>query len=95
MTGPQHYRPEQPSTHEPAKLELRRLTLSGLGLALVGAGFSVAADAGLRRQRGATPLRWVGQGTAGLCLLNAGLSVFGEAVALRALQLSRASEGRV
>ena len=63
----------------------------GIGLALVGAGVSVAMDAGLRRGRGADLGRWVGQGTLGLCLLGAGLSVFGEAVALRAEQLRRAA----
>ena len=70
-------------------LETRRLRWGGAGLALVGAGLSVAMDAGLRRERGADALRWVGQGTLGLCLLGAGLSVFGEAVAIRAEQLRR------
>ena len=68
-------------------LERKRLAYGGAGLALVGAGISVASDAGARRSRGDS---WFGQGTFGLCLLGAGLSVFGEAVAVRAIQLMRA-----
>ena len=71
--------------------ERRRRTHAGVGLALVGAGLSVAMDAGLRRASGASIGRWVGRGTIGLTLVGAGLSVFGEAVALRALQLTRES----
>lgn len=61
----------------------RRLAPSGL--LLVGAGTAVALDASARRGSGAPLLRWVAEGTAGLVLLNAGLSVFGEAVKRRAL----------
>ena len=67
-------------------IERRRLTYGGAGLALVGAGISIASDAGARRAKGE---RWFGRGTFGLCLLGAGLSVFGEAVAARAVQLQR------
>ena len=78
--SPRH--PEHSEALEP--LERRRLTLAGLGLALVGAGVSVAADAGHRRAAGEGT--WVARGTLGLCLLGAGLRVFGEAVAARAEQ---------
>ena len=66
-----------------ASLRRRWLLYGGGGLALVGAGFSVAADAGARRGEGVAGARWVGQGTLGLSLLGAGLSVFGEAILLR------------
>lgn len=76
------------------ELEVARLTYGGAGLALVGAGLTVAMDAGMRRTRGVRPRGWVGRGTLGLCLVGAGLSVFGEAVAYRALQLNtREPEG--
>ena len=69
-------------------LEARRKRYGGAGLALVGAGLSVAMDAGARRMRGAETATWVTRGTLGLCLVGAGLSVFGEAVAARAVQLA-------
>ncbi|MEW1960493.1 hypothetical protein [Kineococcus sp. NPDC059986] len=56
--------------------------LAPSGLLLVGAGVCVVTDAAVRRARRG---RWVGQGTAGLVTLNAGLSLFGEAVKRRAL----------
>ena len=77
------------TTVEDYQLETARRQWGGAGLALVGAGLSVAMDAGLRRAAGAGGVRWVGQGTLGLCLVGAGLSVFGEAVAFRAEQLRR------
>lgn len=61
----------------------RRLAPSGL--LLVGAGVCVVSDASSRRGSGASAARWVGEGTVGLVLLNAGLSLFGEAVKRRAL----------
>lgn len=51
--------------------------LAGAGLALVGAGLSIAVDAGTRRAAGRP---WFVQGTAGLVVLGSGLSVFGDAV---------------
>lgn len=57
--------------------------LAPLGLLLVGAGVSVPIDAGARKARGAGG--WILEGTAGLVALNAGLSLFGEAVKRRAL----------
>ena len=68
-------------------LRRERTVLAGAGLALVGMGFAVASDANARRITGAPVTSWVARGTAGLCLLNAGLSVFGEAIARRALEL--------
>lgn len=55
------------------------------GLLLVGLGVSVAADASGRKSRGEAPSAWVVEGTLGLVALNAGLSLFGEAVKRRAL----------
>ncbi|MEZ0491430.1 hypothetical protein AB2L28_04190 [Kineococcus sp. TBRC 1896] len=60
------------------------------GLLLVGAGVCVVTDAAVRRARRG---RWVARGTVGLVALNAGLSVFGEAVKRRALHDVR-SPGR-
>lgn len=60
--------------------------LAPAGLVLVGAGLSATVDAGLRRAAGAATSRWVGQGTAGLVVLNSGLAVFGDAVRRRAQQ---------
>jgi len=59
--------------------------LAPLGLLLVGAGVCVTSDASARRGRGAGAGTWVAEGTAGLVALNAGLSLFGEAVKRRAL----------
>lgn len=56
-----------------------------LGLLLVGVGASVIADATVRKATGDGGAAWVAEGTAGLIALNAGLSVFGEAVKRRAL----------
>ena len=74
------------------EIERRRLRYAGAGLALVGAGLSAAMDAGGRRARGSRAANWVLLGTLGLSAVGAGLSVFGEAVALRALQLTRERE---
>lgn len=70
-------------TLDRAALKRRWLTYGGGGLALVGAGFSVAADAGSRRASGAATPEWIARGTTGLVLLCAGLGVYGEAVLLR------------
>ena len=73
-------------------VDLRRswLAYGGVGLALVGAGLSVAMDAGHRRAGGAGAAEWTTRGTVGLTLVGAGLSVFGEAVARRVDLLARA-----
>ena len=67
--------------------------LAPTGLLLVGAGVSVAIHAGARMQRDEPD--WVVEGTLGLILLNAGLSVFGEAVKRRALyEVAEVTGGR-
>lgn len=64
--------------------------LAPCGLVLVRLGVSVALDASWRKARGDGALAWVAEGTAGLVALNAGLSLFGEAVKRRALYEIRA-----
>lgn len=75
------------------KLKTKWLTYGGMGLTLVGAGFSVAVDAAFVRLDDPESWNWIIQGTAGLCLFNAGLSVFGEAIVLRAKLLQHKSKG--
>ena len=53
-----------------------------LGLASVGFGLSLVGEATLRKGRGEP---FVLYGTAALCVVNAGLCLFGEAVKHRAL----------
>ena len=53
-----------------------------LGLTAVGLGLSLVGEAAARKERGDG---WVLYGTAALCVVNAGLCVFGEAVKHRAL----------
>ena len=53
-----------------------------LGLTAVGLGLSLVGEATLRKGRGEP---FVLYGTAALCVVNAGLCVFGEAVKHRAL----------
>ncbi|MAQ92758.1 MAG: hypothetical protein CMM84_04395 [Rhodothermaceae bacterium] len=53
-----------------------------LGLASVGLGLSLVGEATLRKGRGEP---FVLYGTAALCVINAGLCLFGEAVKHRAL----------
>jgi len=65
------------------ELKKRWLVFGGFGLALVGAGFSIAVDAAFVRLENPEGWTWIIQGTFGLCILNAGLSFFGEAIALR------------
>lgn len=54
--------------------------LAPLGLVLVGAGLSMAIDAGMQRMQGAETLNWVIYGTFALVVFNSGLCVFGQAV---------------
>lgn len=56
--------------------------LAPLGLASVGFGLSLVGEATLRKGRGEP---FVLYGTAALCVVNAGLCLFGEAVKHRAL----------
>lgn len=57
--------------------------LAPLGLSLIGAGISIAIDAGIQRYAGAEFWTWVLEGTFGLVVMNAGVSVFGDAVKRR------------
>ena len=59
-----------------------------LGLVSVGMGLSLVGEATLRKGRGEP---FVLYGTAALCVVNAGLCVFGEAVKHRALADARRS----
>ena len=56
--------------------------LAPAGLASVGFGLSLVGEATLRKGRGEP---FVAYGTAALCVVNAGLCLFGEAVKHRAL----------
>lgn len=58
------------------------LICSPLGLTLTGFGLSVVGEAGARKSSG-RPWFWLG--TLGLCLFNAGLSVFAEGVKAKIL----------
>jgi hypothetical protein len=59
------------------------------GLMLIGAGASIIAHAASLRSRGKSAWRWVVFGTLGLIALNAGVSVFGEAVKHRTMYESK------
>jgi hypothetical protein len=76
---------DRDSSGRPVETDLLGWVMAPLGLVLVGAGLSIAVDAAARRAAGASPRRWVGQGTAGLVVLNSGMSVFGDSVRRRAV----------
>lgn len=78
---------------EPPAVEahLRRWRwLAPAGLASVGLGLSLVGEATLRKWRGAP---FVAYGTVALCVVNAGLCLFGEAVKHRALADARRGAG--
>ena len=54
--------------------------LAPMGLILIGTGFSLAAEATLWKGNDIPWPQWVGLGTLGLSVFNAGIAVFGEAV---------------
>lgn len=56
-----------------------------LGLTTVGFGASLLGHASNMKGRGTSTWKWVAAGTASLVVLNAGLSLFGDAVKHRAL----------
>ena len=58
------------------------LFFAPLGLILIGLGTSVTQDAATRKAAGRS---WFWRGTLGLCVLNAGIAIFGDAVKDRAL----------
>lgn len=55
---------------------------ASLGLVFVGAGLSIAIDAGLSKALGSGGLlgNWVVEGTIALIIFNSGLSFFGRAI---------------
>lgn len=63
-----------------SKNKKRWLTFAPLGLVLIGAGLSMAIDAGFSRMNGALTINWVLYGTGALIVFNAGLSFFGQAI---------------
>ncbi|HKK39048.1 MAG TPA: hypothetical protein VJ949_06505 [Cryomorphaceae bacterium] len=63
-----------------AKHKKRWLIFAPLGLVLIGAGLSIAVDAGIYRMNGAETLNWVLYGTGALIVFNSGVSFFGQAV---------------
>lgn len=65
-----------------ANYQQKWLIFSPVGLILTGMGTAVAAHASARK---ANQQSWFWLGTLGLCLLNAGISVFGEAIKSRVL----------
>ena len=76
-------RPTPPSPARSAEPHLRTWRrFAPLGLASVGFGLSLVGEATLRKGRGEP---FVLYGTAALCVVNAGLCLFGEAVKHRAL----------
>ncbi len=68
------------SETNPAQHKRNWLLQGGTGLALVGAGYCVAWEAGHAKHARPDTLGWVGKGTLGLVILNAGLSIFGNAI---------------
>ena len=62
------------------KHKKRWLIFAPLGLVLIGAGLSMAIDAGFYRMKGATTINWVLYGTGALIVFNTGLSFFGRAI---------------
>jgi hypothetical protein len=65
-------------------LTAKWLFYSILGLVLIGAGFSVAGEAIIRKAAGEP---WFWMGTGGLVILNAGISCFGSGVVSRVRML--------
>ncbi len=58
----------------------RWLIFAPLGLVLVGAGLSMAIDAGFYRMNGAATINWILYGTGALIVFNTGLSFFGQGI---------------
>ncbi|MEM6632082.1 MAG: hypothetical protein AAF694_20565 [Bacteroidota bacterium] len=59
--------------------------MAPLGLVLIGAGFSLAAEATLWKGAALPTWQWVALGTFGLAVFNSGIVIFGEAVKLSTL----------
>lgn len=56
-----------------------------LGLALSGLGATVTTHASILKGQQEPTRRWFITGTVGLCIFNAGIAVFGEAIKARVL----------
>lgn len=54
-----------------------------VGLVLIGMGLCFVVEAGLFKFRGAPTWQWVAAGTLALVVVNAGISLFGDAVLQR------------
>ncbi len=54
--------------------------MAPFGLILIGAGFSLAAEATLWKGENVESWKWVALGTLGLAVFNSGIVIFGEAV---------------
>ena len=63
-----------------SRIRRRWLFYSILGLILVGAGVSITGEAIILKGAGSTVTDWFLLGTAGLVVLNSGLSFFGRGV---------------
>mgnify|MGYP006926867890 FL=1 len=73
------------TTDEADKHYQKWKVLAPLGLLATGLGASGVGQSTLMKGRGDATWKWVAAGTASLVALNAGLSLFGDAVKHRAL----------
>ena len=64
-------------------LKQKWLVYSVAGLLLIGAGLSVSIDAAFLKAEMDGTYMWIYQGTLGLVLFNAGISLFGQAIIYR------------
>ncbi|MTB49781.1 hypothetical protein [Lewinella sp. W8] len=58
----------------------RWMIKSGGGLAIIGFGACLIAEAAMLKSGGAATSSWVAYGTVALVVFNAGLAIFGDAV---------------
>jgi hypothetical protein len=61
----------------------RWLIRAPLGLVLVGFGACLIAESAMMKYAGLETWKWVLAGTCSLCVFNAGLSIFGDAILQR------------
>ncbi|NRB63563.1 MAG: hypothetical protein HRU40_11170 [Saprospiraceae bacterium] len=67
----------------PKKYRKQWLLRAPIGLATVGFGACLVAEAAMKKYDGVPTLEWVIWGTGALVVLNTGLSIFGDAVLWR------------
>lgn len=60
--------------------------MAPLGLTLIGLGLSLTGESTILKGSDAVTWQWVALGTLGLCITNAGIAVFGDAVKRRLWQ---------